>query len=134
MVLVDTNVLLDIATRDPNWFGWSSAQLAPLINAREAAINPVIYAELAPCYRDQRDLDLNLLPATDFKRLALPYSAAFPAARAFAAYRQGGGSRTSPLPDFFIGAHAEAEDHILLTRDPQRYRTYFPTVKLLAPV
>lgn len=133
MVLVDTNVLLDIATRDPKWFGWSIAQLAPLINAREAAINPVIYAELAPCYRDERDLDLNLLPATDFKRLALPYSAAFPAARAFATYRQSGGSRTSPLPDFFIGAHAEAEGHILLTRDPLRYRTYFPTVRLITP-
>jgi predicted nucleic acid-binding protein len=133
MVLIDTNVLLDIATRDKKWFAWSSAKLAPLVNARQAAINPVIYAELAPCYRDERDLDLNLLPATDFKRLALPYSAAFPAARAFASYRKAGGTRTSPLPDFFIGAHAEAEGHTLLTRDPQRYRTYFPTVKLLAP-
>lgn len=133
MVLVDTNVLLDIATRDPKWFAWSSARLAPLINARQAAINPVIYAELAPCYRDERDLDLNLLPPTHLKRLALPYAAAFPVARAYAAYRQGGGARTSPLPDFFIGAHAEAEGHTLLTRDPVRYRTYFPTVKLLAP-
>ena len=133
MVLVDTNVLLDIATRDPRWFGWSSACLAPLINARQAAINPVIYAELAPCFRDERDLDLNLIPATDFKRLALPYAAAFPAARAFAAYRLTGGTRTSPLPDFFIGAHAEAEGHTLLTRDPLRYRTYFPKVRLLTP-
>jgi len=133
MVLVDTNVLLDIATRDPQWFAWSRVQLAPLINARQAAINPVIYAEIAPCYRDERDLDLNLLPPTDFKRLALPYSAAFPAARAFGAYRKSGGTRTSPLPDFFIGAHAEAEGHTLLTRDPVRYRTYFPKVKLLTP-
>src|SRR5207237_2674193 len=92
--------------RDPQWFAWSSAHLAPVMNAREAAINPIIYAELAPCYRDERDLDLNLLPPMDFKRLALPYAAAFPAARAFAAYRKAGGSRTSPLPDFFIGAHA----------------------------
>ena len=133
MVLVDTNVLLDIATRDAKWFEWSSTQLAPLINARQAAINPVVYAELAPCYRNERDLDLNLLPRADFKRLALPYSAAFPAARALAAYRQTGGTRTAPLPDFFIGAHAEAEGHTLLTRDPLRYRTYFPKVKLLAP-
>ena len=133
MVLVDTNVLLDIATRDPKWFEWSSRQLSVLINARQAAINLVVYAELAPCYRNERDLNLNLLPPANFKRLALPYSAAFPTARAFAAYRQNGGTRTSPLPDFFIGAHAEAEGHALLTRDPTHYRTYFPKVKLIAP-
>lgn len=133
MVLVDTNVLLDIATRDPKWFAWSSRKLAALINAREAAINPVIYAELAPSYRDERDLDLNLVPPSDFKRLALPYAAGFPAARAFLAYRKAGGTRTAPLPDFFIGGHAEAEGHTVLTRDPVRYRTYFPTVKLIAP-
>lgn len=96
-------MLLDIATRDPDWFAWSSNQLARIINAREAAINPVIYTEVAPCFRDERDLDLNLLPLTDFKRLALPYSAGFPAARAFAAYRKAGGSRTSRLPDFLLG-------------------------------
>ncbi len=133
MVLVDTNVLLDIATRDPQWFAWSSAKLAPLLNKRMAAINPVIYAELAPHYRDERDLDLNLVPPSDFKRLPLPYAAGFPTARAFLAYRKAGGSRTSPLPDFFIGAHAEAEGHTILTRDPVRYRTYFPKVKLIAP-
>lgn len=133
MVLVDTNVLLDIATRDAQWFEWSSARLAVVVNSRQAAINPIIYAELAPCYRDERDLDLNLLPPTTFKRLALPYAAAFPAARAFNAYRAAGGTRTSPLPDFFIGAHAEAEGHTILTRDPVRYRIYFPKVQLLAP-
>lgn len=93
----------------------------------------MVYAELASAYKNERDLDLNLLPPTDFKRLALPYSAAFPAARAFTAYRNAGGTRTAPLPDFFIGAHAEAEGHTLLTRDPRRYRTFFPKVKLLAP-
>lgn len=133
MVLIDTNVLLDIATKDPEWFAWSSARLAPLVNSRQAAINPIIYAELAPCYQTERDLDLNLLPATRFKRLALPYAAGFPAARAFAAYRRAGGTRSAPLPDFFIGAHAEVEGHTLLTRDPLRYRTYFPTVKLISP-
>lgn len=133
MVLVDTNVLLDIATRDPKWFDWSSARLASLINSRQAAINPVVYAELAPCYKNERDLNLNLLPPSNFKRLPLPYSAAFPAARAFVAYRNAGGTRTSPLPDFFIGAHAEAEGHTLLTRYPLCYRSYFPKVKLLTP-
>lgn len=133
MVLVDTNVLLDVATRDAKWFAWSSRKLATVINAREAAINPVIYAELAPSYRDGRDLDLNLVPPRDFKRLALPYAAGFPTARAFLAYRKAGGSRTAPLPDFFIGGHAAAEGHAILTRDPTRYRSYFPKVKLIAP-
>ena len=133
MVLVDTNVLLDIATRDENWFEWSAEQLAPLIETRNAAINPVIYTELAPLYRDARDLDLNLVPASDIRRLPLPYSCAFATARAFQAYRKDGGTRTSPLPDFFIGAHAEAEGLKLLTRDAKRYRTYFPSVELICP-
>ena len=133
MVLVDTNVLFDIATRDAVWFDWSSAQLAPLIDFREAAINPVIYAELAPLYRSERELDLNLVPPSDFRRLPLPYLAGFPAARAFQAYRKSGGQRSAPLPDFFIGAHAEAEGLALLTRDASRYMTYFPKVKLICP-
>lgn len=133
MVLVDTNVLLDIATRDAKWFTWSAEHLARLIDAREAAINPVICAELAPLYRDARDLDLNLVPPTDFRRPALPYSAGFPAARAFQAYRKAGGKRSAPLPDFLIGAHAEADGLTPLTRDATRYRTYFPKVKLICP-
>lgn len=133
MVLVDTNVLLDIATRDKTWFEWSAQQLAPLIESREAAINPIIYTELAPLYRDARDLDLNLVPPSDFRRLPLPYSCAFAASRAFQAYRSDGGTRTSPLPDFFIGAHAEAEGLTLLTRDAKRYQTYFPRVILICP-
>jgi predicted nucleic acid-binding protein len=133
MVLVDTNVLVDVATQDPVWFQWSSGQLAGLINSREAAINPVIYAELAPLYGTARDLDLNLVPPSDFRRLPLPFSVGFPAARAFQAYRKAGGQRTAPLPDFFIGAHAEAEGLVLLTRDGTRYRTYFPKVKLICP-
>ncbi len=133
MVLVDTNVLSDIATRDPVWFPWSSAQLSRIVNAREAAINPVIYAELAPLYRNAQELDLNLVPPSDFRRLLLPFSAGFPAARAFQTYRKAGGQKTAPLPDFFIGAHAEAEGLVLLTRDATRYRTYFPKVKLICP-
>ena len=133
MVLVDTNILLDVATRDPVWFAWSSAQLSPVINSGEAAINPIIYSELAPGYASEQELDRYLVPLAHFTRLSLPYAAAFPAARAFAAYRQAGGSKTSPLPDFFIGAHAEVEGHTLLTRDPARYRKYFPGVKLICP-
>lgn len=133
MVLVDTHVLLDVATRDPVWFTWSSAQLAPVINAGEAVINPIIYSELAPGYASDHKLDNVLVPAGHFTKLALPYAAAFPAARAFAAYRKAGGIKTSPLPDFFIGAHAEVEGHTLLTRDPARYRKHFPSVKLICP-
>jgi predicted nucleic acid-binding protein len=133
MVLVDTNVLLDIATQDPVWFSWSFEQLRPLIDARKAAINPVIYSELAPLYRDARDLDLNLVPPSDFRRLPLPFTVGFPTARAFAAYRKAGGQKSAPLPDFFIGAHAEAEGLVLLTRDATRYRTYFPSVELICP-
>ncbi len=133
MVLIDANVLLDVATRDPKWFSWSMSQLAPLINAREAAINPIIYSELAPGYTSEKELDVNLVPPTTFKRLPLPYAAAFPASRAFLAYRKAGGTRTAPLPDFFIGAHAEVEGHRILTRDPSRYRKHFPNVKLICP-
>ncbi len=133
MVLVDTNVLLDIATEDPVWFEWSGSMLKTLINAREAAINPVIYAELAPLYSDAEELDTNLVPEADFHRLELPFSAGFPAARAFQSYRKAGGQKTAPLPDFFIGAHAEAEGLTLLTRDASRYRTYFPKVTLICP-
>lgn len=131
MVLVDTNVLLDVATRDPLWFAWSSSQLAPLINAGSAAINLIIYSELAPGFASEQELDNTLLPPASFHRLPLPYAAAFPADRAFVSYRKAGGTKTSPLPDFFIGAHAEVEGHTILTRDAARYRSYFPNVKLI---
>lgn len=133
MVLIDTNVLIDIATKDSAWFDWSSKQLSSLINERKAAINPVIYAELIPLYETSRELDLNLVPSSDIRRIPLPFSAATPASRAFLAYRKSGGQKTSPLPDFFIGAHAEAEGMVLLTRDASRYRTYFPSVTLISP-
>jgi predicted nucleic acid-binding protein len=133
MVLVDTNVILDIATNDPQWFEWSRAQLEPLVNAGEAAINPIIYAELVPAARAVADLDAVIVPPGNFHRLPLPYAAAIPTARAFAAYRRTGGAKTSPLPDFFVGAHAEVENLTLLTRDPARYRTYFPEVRLICP-
>ena len=131
MVLVDANVLLDVVTVDPVWLGWSQGELARL-EAGGLAINPIIYAELAPAFRTEEEM------AAAFKewpleRLALPYEAAWPAARAFAEYRKRGGTRTSPLPDFYIGAHAEAEGHTVLTRDPTRYRTYFPGVPLICP-
>ena len=133
MVLVDANVILDIATNDPQWFDWSHAQLEPLIDAGEAAISPIIYAELVPAAATAAELDATIVPPGDFLRFPLPYAAATPAARAFAAYRRVGGAKTSSQPDFFIGAHAEVENLTLLTRDATRYRTYFPNVRLICP-
>jgi predicted nucleic acid-binding protein len=95
-------------------------------------INPIIYAELAPAFATPADLDRWLDPAV-FQRLPLPYTAGWLAAQAFVKYRRAGGAKNSPLPDFYIGAHAEAEGLTLVTRDAARYRNYFPTVALIAP-
>lgn len=95
-------------------------------------INPIIYAELAPAFATQPDLDGWLDPAV-FQRLPLPYAAGWLAAQAFVKYRRAGGTKSSPLPDFYIGAHAEAEGLTLATRDATRYRTYFPSVSLITP-
>lgn len=132
MFLLDTNILLDIATRDPAWEQWSSARVAEAVKRGGAVINPIIYAELVPAFEGTDALD-GFLPPTLFKRLPLPYAAAIPAARAFAAYRKSGGIKTAPLPDFFIGGHAEAQALTLVTRDAARYRSYFPAVKLITP-
>ncbi len=131
MVLVDTNVLLDIVTADPRWLAWSTEKLERA-SAEGLGINPVIYAEIAIGFQRPQELDA-ALDLADLRRLPLPYEAAFRAGRAFVQYRQRGGSRRAPLPDFFIGAHAEVEGFTLLTRDAARYRTYFPKLKLIAP-
>ena len=131
MILVDSNVLIDVLTNDPVWQEWSSAQLTRLGNTRQLAINPLIFAEIAIAYPDEEQLDA-ALPAT-LVRLPLPYTAAFMAGRAFLEYRRRGGTRRSPLPDFYIGAHAAAEGHTIVTRDVARYRTYFPDVTVIAP-
>ena len=132
MILFDTNVLLDIATADPTWLKWSENEFRNAAAQGLIAINPVIYAELAPAFSTVTDLDQWLDPAV-FLRLPLPYPAGGMAAQAFLKYRQSGGTRTSPLPDFYIGAHAEIEGHTLVTRDAARYRTYFPKVTLITP-
>ena len=132
MNLFDTNVLLDIATADPVWLPWSEEQFRTAAAQGPILINPIIYAELAPAFATADDLDRWLDPAV-FQRLPLPYAAGWLAAQAFVKYRRGGGARTSPLPDFYIGAHAEAENRTLVTRDAARYRSYFPDVVLIAP-
>lgn len=130
--LVDSNVLLDIATGDPHWQRWSAEALASAANLGSLAINPVIYAEVSIGFATIEELD-EALPPEIFLRTQLPYEAGFLAGKAFLTYRRRGGARSAPLPDFYIGAHAAIAGYQLLTRDSGRYRTYFPTVSLLTP-
>ena len=132
-VLVDSNILIDIATDDPVWGKWSTEALEQVGRGRHLLINPLIYAEVSLAFSRIEDLD-QFLPASLFEREDLPWEAGFLAGKAYLAYRRRGGTRASPLPDFYIGAHAALRGHILLTRDKGRYETYFPTVDLIAPL
>jgi len=130
--LVDSNVILDVATADPKWETWSASALAAAANSGSLAINPLIYAEISIGFDSIEELD-EAVPPDIYLRTSLPYEAAFLAGKAFLDYRRRGGARSAPLPDFYIGAHAAITDCRLLTRDSRRYRTYFPTVELIAP-
>jgi len=130
--LVDSNVLLDIATNDPAWFDWSSQALESAANESPLAINAIIYAEVSIGFERIEDLEA-AIPSSLFRRDALPFEAAFLAGKAFLQYRRRGGGRLTPLPDFYIGAHAAVGGFRLLTRDPRRYQTYFRSVELIAP-
>ena len=130
--LVDSNVLLDIMTEDPVWQGWSITALAEAAETGPLYINPVIYSEVSIRFSTVEALE-DALPHQDYRRESIPWAAAFLAGKAFWNYRQNQGQKTTTLPDFFIGAHAAIADLQLLTRDVNRYRTYFPTVPLLAP-
>jgi predicted nucleic acid-binding protein len=129
--LVDSSVLLDTLTGDPRWFDWSSKKLTELGNADELVINPIVFAEVSVHYSTIEDIDQALPPI--LRRDAIPYEASFLAGKAFRDYRGKGGTRRSPLPDFFIGAHALVAGFLLLTRDPTRFRTYFPALRIVAP-
>lgn len=131
-VLVDSNILLDVVTDDPVWGGWSAAALYQAGQGARLVINPIIYAELSVSHARLETLDA-LLPEDMFHREALPWTAAFLAGKAFLSYRRRGGERRSPLPDFYIGAHAAVAGYRLLTRDKGRYATYFPRLSLIAP-
>lgn len=131
-VLVDSNVLLDLMTEDAHWFAWSANAIHQATDTSRLIINPIIYAEVSVRYSRIEDLEA-ALPRTFFEREPVPYEAAFLAGKAFAAYRQRGGAKHAPLPDFFIGAHAAVAGYALLTRDVARYRTYFPRLVLIAP-
>jgi len=130
--LIDTNVLLDVITDDPEWADWSAEALSRVGDESTLAINAIIYAEVSIHLRTIEEMN-DVIPEEDFRRLDLPYEAAFLAGKAFLAYRRRGGSREMPLADFYIGAHAAVSGMRLLTRDAQRYRTYFPTIPIIAP-
>lgn len=131
-VLVDANVLLDVLTDDPQWYGWSAAQLDARAADTELCINPIVYAEVSVGFDRIEELD-DALPSDAFTRLELPWEAGFLAGKAFLRYRRAKGTGRSPLPDFYIGAHAAIEGMALLTRDAKRYRTYYPRLELICP-
>ena len=132
MFLVDTNVLLDVFANDPKWRPWSESAIRDALLLGPVGINPIVYAETSLAFSDAETLDVQL-DALLLARLQLPYAAAFGAARAYRRYRRAVGARSAPLPDFYIGAHAEVDGLSLLTRDVGRFRTYFPAVKLVSP-
>jgi predicted nucleic acid-binding protein len=130
--LIDSNVLLDLMTENPRWFSWSAAAVERAADRSRIVINPIIYAEVSVRYSRIEELEA-ALPKAMFEREEIPYEAAFLAGKSFLAYRRRGGTKRSPLPDFFIGAHAAIAGYRLLTRDAARYRTYFPSLSLIAP-
>ena len=132
MILVDSNVLIDVIAQDPVWCDWSLAQLRSAKAKDKLTINPLIYAEIAVTYESVVELDSFLKP-TGIVVSPISNETAFLASRAFMRYRRTKGTKTGVLPDFFIGAHAQAEGWTLLTRDATRYRRYFPQVTLICP-
>jgi predicted nucleic acid-binding protein len=131
-ILVDSNVLLDVMTEDDRWLAWSAGAIERAADSSRLVINPVIYAEVSVRYSRIEELDVVLSKAM-FDREGIPYEAAFLAGKSFLAYRRRGGTKQSPLPDFFIGAHAAVAGYRLMTRDAARYRTYYPKLSLIAP-
>ncbi len=132
MILVDTNILLDILEDDPVWYEWSLQQLQAQSLIHDLAVNPIIYSELSLAFHTVEEQD-RALQSMDLKYQELPRPALFLAGLAFVQYRRSGGQKNNVLPDFFIGAHAAVQGWSILTRDPRRYRNYFPSVRLITP-
>lgn len=132
MLLVDTNVLVDVLQNDPQWADWSIAQMRAQSSLHALVINPLIYAEISLSFSTLEALD-DVVGTLALELREIPRPALFLAAKAYAQYRRRGGSKLQVLPDFFIGAHAAVEGWPLLTRDARRFRTYFPTLDVLAP-
>jgi predicted nucleic acid-binding protein len=132
MLLVDTNVLVDVLVDDPQWADWSMRQLRTQSKHQRLAINPIIYAELSLTFSTVAALD-RTVSELGLAFIEIPRSALFLAGKAFVRYRRQGGKKHNVLADFFIGAHAAVAGYALLTRDTQRYSAYFPSVKLICP-
>jgi predicted nucleic acid-binding protein len=132
MLLVDTNVLVDVFQNDPQWADWSIAQMRAQSKLHVLAINPIIYAEISLSFSTLEALN-DVVTTMALEVREIPRPALFLAAKAYEQYRRRGGSKAQVLPDFFIGAHAAVEGWPLLTRDASRFRTYFPTLDVLAP-
>lgn len=131
-VLVDSCVVLDVIAGTTEWADWSTQTLQQVATSNEIYVSPIIFAEVSVGFANVQDVAA-ALDTLDFQYADLPWDAAFIAGKAFVKYRQHGGTRRSPLPDFYIGAHALVSELSLLTRDVARYRTYFPKLRLLAP-
>ena len=132
MILVDSNVLLDVFTRDPKWYTWSLKALSDASSSNRLVINPIIYSEVSIGFNSVQKLDL-VLNEIGLLNEPLSTEVSFIAGKAFLRYRQNGGNKTSPLPDFLIGAHASHENYKLLTRDRHRFLNYFPKLQIIRP-
>jgi len=130
--LIDSNVLIDLFDETSEWREWSDSMLTQCAKDGPLVINPLVMAEVSLGFESFQDVERHL-PEEFVRREPLPWQAAFLAARAFLIYRHEGGQRRSPLPDFYIGAHAAVAGHTLLTRDPRRYRYYFPKLRIVSP-
>ena len=130
-ILVDSNVILDVVTEDREWFQWSSKTLAYYAENHIMVINPIIYAEVSIGFHRIEDVEA-AMPLAYFRRAPIPWVAGFLAGKRFLDYCRKGGDKRSPLPDFFVGAHAAIARMALLTRDTSRYRTYFPKLRIIA--
>ena len=130
MYLVDSNILLDIVKAQEPFNAWSATALENALFDGPVLINPIIYAEVSIAYTSVAELD-RVLARLTIERHDLPWSAAYLAGQAFLQYRRQGGQKTSPLPDFYIGADAQVSGFTLITRDARRYRSYFPSLNLL---
>ena len=131
-ILVDSNIILDVFLDDPNWAEWSESKLEDFSSITKLFINPVVYSEVSIGFKRIEDLEIGLNRG-GFEMLEIPKEALFLAGKAFLKYRKNRGTKRSPLPDFYIGAQAAILGMDLITRDESRYRTYFPTVKLISP-
>jgi predicted nucleic acid-binding protein len=131
-ILVDSNIILDVFLDDPNWADWSESKLEKFSSITKLFINPVVYTEVSVGFKRIEALE-SALNRADLQMLEIPKEALFLAGKAFLQYRKNRGTKRSPLPDFYIGAQAAVLEMDLITRDESRYRTYFPTIKLISP-